>query len=120
MSGLVISEAGVQARILLKWGAHPAVRLFRTNAGQAWVSTADGGVRPIQMNHPGWADLTGWVTVRGKALFLAIECKSANGRQRETQRHFQDVLVRMGGIYILARSVTDVDKVLESLLREAA
>lgn len=111
-------EADVQRSILRVWGGHPKVRLWRANAGRALVPTASGALRPIQVNLPGCPDLVGWVaTVRG-ALFLGIEVKAQGGRIREAQAAFLATLARMGGIGIVARSVSDVDAVLGPLVGE--
>ena len=79
----IVAKSGndLNAAILIAWGAHPNVRLWRANAGQAWVPIP-GGARPIQMNVPGCADLIG--LLRG-GRFLAIETKSAGDRMRESQ-----------------------------------
>lgn len=110
-----LSGNHLNAAILLRWGAHPSVRLWRSNAGQAWAKTAGGGLRPIQVNVPGCPDLTGIVTVDGRGLFLAIETKGAGDRMRDTQRAFRAMCERMGAVYIEAHSVEDVDRALEVL-----
>lgn len=102
----------LNAEILLAWGAHPSVRMWRANAGQAWVPAA-GGMRPVQMNVPGCADLIGLI-LGGR--FLAIETKSASDRMRESQLAFRAMVERLGGLYIVARSVEDVDRVLGRLV----
>ena len=110
----IIAKSGndLNAAILIAWGAHPQVRLWRANAGQAWVPIP-GGARPIQMNVPGCADLIGILGPHGR--FLAIETKSANDDMRETQRRFRTMIEARGGLYIVARSVEDVDRVLGPL-----
>lgn len=106
----IIAKSGneLNALILLAWGAHPRVRLWRANAGQAWVPTKDGA-RPVQMNVPGCADLIG---IGPGGLFLAIETKGAGDRMRESQENFRAMVERLGGLYIVARCVEDVDRVL--------
>jgi len=113
------SEAQLLAKVHLKWGAHPRVRLWRSNAGKLWAPTAGGGLRPVQVNVPGCPDLIGWVMVDGRAVFLGVETKSPTGALRDSQRAFQATLTRMGGLYIVARSVEDVDRVLEPLCQAA-
>lgn len=49
--------------------------------------------------------------IRGR--FLAIECKSTTGDQREEQRRFQLRVEAEGGVYVLARSVDDVIRAVE-------
>ncbi len=102
----------LNAAILLAWGAHQQVRLWRANAGQAWVPTASGA-RPVQMNVPGCADLIG-IGPGGK--FLGIETKSATDAMRESQKNFRAMVERLGGIYIVARCVEDVDRVLGGMV----
>lgn len=115
-----MTESQLLAAVHLKWGSHPRVRLWRSNAGKAWVPITGGGMRPVQVNVAGCPDLIGWVVVEGRAVFLGIETKSPIGTLRDSQRAFQATLTRMGGLYIVARSVEDVDVVLEPLLAEAA
>mgnify|MGYP006345687005 CR=1 FL=1 len=40
--------------------------------------------------------------------FLAVEVKSDTGRQSEAQRNFQSMVEAFGGLYILARDVSDL------------
>lgn len=99
-------EADLQHEILHLWGSNPRVRLWRANAGRALVATATGGLRSVQMNVTGCPDLIGWVAPLGR--FVGIECKASTGLRPE-QIAFRDTLTRMGGLYIVARSVGDVD-----------
>jgi len=115
----ILAKSGndLNAEILIAWGAHPSVRLWRANAGQAWVPTKDGA-RPVQMNVPGCADLIG---IGPGGRFLGIETKSASDSMRESQKNFRAMVERLGGIYIVARSVEDVDRALEAAgVRRAA
>lgn len=96
--------------ILTAWGAHPGVRLWRQNTGKAYPPGSD---RLVTFGVPGQGDISGIVAPSGRRL--EIECKSARGRQREDQEAFQRVIERFGGIYILARSVEDVDRALAGL-----
>ncbi len=109
-----MSERSLQNDILIAWGPHPQVRIWRANSGQAFVPTRTGS-RPVTMNVPGCPDLIGWLDNGTHALFLGIEVKSPVGRLRESQIAFRAVLTRMHGIYILARSVEDVDAALAPL-----
>lgn len=61
-------------------------------------------LRRIRYGLVGSADLIGCWNGR----FLAIEIKAPNGRQRDEQRAFQAAVERLGGLYVLARSVDDV------------
>jgi hypothetical protein len=46
------------------------------------------------------------------AAFLALEVKSATGRQNEAQKRYQARVEAIGGLYILARSADDVRQAL--------
>lgn len=105
-----MTEAQLQREILLTVGSRPDVRIWRANAGRALVPTADGGLRPIQVNLPGCPDLIGFLAPFGR--FLGIEVKAPGGRLRPAQEAFRDALTRSGGLYIVARSVEDVTREL--------
>lgn len=47
-----------------------------------------------------------------KGQFVGIEVKSEKGIQTDNQKHFQNEVERAGGIYILAKSIDDVQNVL--------
>jgi hypothetical protein len=56
----------------------------------------------------GCADIIGCVN----SQFFAIECKSSRGEQSRWQHDFQVAVEQSGGIYILARSLKDVEDML--------
>lgn len=116
-------EADLQRDVLRLWGAHPRVRLWRANSGRALVATATGGLRSVQMNVNGCPDAIGWVSVPADrlgsanvAVFTGLEFKSDTGRVREAQAAFAATLTRMGGLYVLARTMADVDRALGRLV----
>lgn len=84
---------------------------FRVNSGK--VQSVDG--RWIQLAPPGTADIIGSVAGR----FVAVECKTVRGQQRETQKAFQDAVERAGGIYLIARDPDAVCDDLEMALNAA-
>jgi len=100
-----MSEAATQAAIRLALGQRGDVMLFRINVGKFRPLHGDQN-RVIQSAPNGTPDLLGVVGPNGRAL--AIEVKSAKGRQREEQVAFQRAWESRGGLYILARSVDDV------------
>lgn len=109
-----ISEARVQYDVLQAWGAHERVRLARINTGVGWFNNkgpcrkTDPGARPVRFNPRGCGDAVGIIAPEGR--FLMIEFKRpVGGEQREEQETMQRVIEAMGGIYILARSLADVD-----------
>jgi hypothetical protein len=76
---------------------------YQTDAG-AWVTYGVGG--------PGAADLLGWATVDGRALFVAIEVKVPGQKPRASQAHWLSVVQAAGGI---AGCATSVDEALAIL-----
>lgn len=101
------SEASIQSAIRLALGQRDDVMLLRINVGKFRPLHGDQD-RAIQSAPPGTPDLLGvW---DGKAL--AIEVKNAKGRQRPEQVAFQKAWQARGGVYILARSVEDVIRII--------
>lgn len=102
--------------ILLAWGAHPRLRIWRQNAGVGWfkdgkpVRRTDPGAYPVKFGVPGQGDISGLFLPDGRRL--EIECKAEQGCQSADQVAWQTMIERFGGVYILARSVNDVDRVL--------
>lgn len=111
--GAPVREAQVQYDVLKAWGAHPRVRLARVNTGVGWFNDAgpcrrkDPGARPVRFNPKGTADAVGIIAPQGRLMM--IEFKSSTGSQRPEQVTMQRVVEAMGGVYILARSLADVD-----------
>lgn len=105
-----MTESHLIHDILAAWGAHPRVRIWRQNTGKAYPPGSD---RLVTFGVLGQGDISGIVAPSGRRL--EIECKSARGRQREDQETFQRVIERFGGVYVLARSVEDVDRALAGL-----
>ena len=97
-------------------------RLFRNNVGLGWVGPqvrvshsqmimvhpGDVVIRKASAFHAGLAegssDLIG-LTNTGR--FLAVEVKAPKGRIREGQESFLEMVRRLGGIGIIARSEED-------------
>ena len=95
------------------------LRLWRQNTGVGWFAKGkparkgDPGAYPVHFGTRGQGDVSGLVLPTGRRL--EIECKTEIGRQSDDQRSFQAMIERFGGVYILARCVGDVDRVLSSL-----
>lgn len=62
----------------------------------------------ISFGCPGWADIIG-ITPSGQ--FLAVEAKTGNATLQKNQKDFRDQVERRGGIFIIARSETDLDQI---------
>ena len=67
------------------------------------------GNRFLSFGKVGSADIIG-ILPDGK--FLAVECKSDNGRLSEAQKIFLDKIKNMGGISVVARTFKDIEKIL--------
>lgn len=102
-----MTEAELQAEILLAVGSRPDCRIWRNNTG---VGRTLSGQRVIRFGLLGSADLLG--ILRG-GRFLAVEVKTKRGRQSEAQRNFQRMIESMGGVYVLARDVQTVVDVID-------
>lgn len=103
-----LSESVLLYDILLKWGSHPRLMIHRNNVGLFF--TKDG--QRVRAGVVGSPDIEGIIGPQGK--YLGIEAKSIKGKQRPEQAAFQRRVVALGGLYILAFSVTDVDAALHS------
>ena len=103
-----MTEKAIQNAILRAFGTRPDLRIWRANVGVARI-----GRRVVRFGVPGQADLTG-VLPNGRRI--EIEVKSPDGRQSEDQANFQRMIERFGGLYVLARSVDDVQKAIRSAI----
>jgi len=99
-----MSEKQLQHDILHAFGTRPDLRVWRANVGVARI-----GRRVVRFGVPGQADITG-ILPNGRRL--EIEVKAPTGRQSEDQANFQRMIERFGGLYVLARSVEDVQKAI--------
>jgi hypothetical protein len=101
-------EHRLQNEILRRFGTRPDLRLWRANAGVARL-----GTRLVRFGVPGQADLTG---ILSGGIRLEVEVKSPTGRQSVDQRNYQTMIESFGGIYVLARSVDDVERAINARL----
>lgn len=124
------TESQTQAAILKYLGNRKDCRVWRNNSGKI----ADRTGRVVSFGLVGSADIIGIRKIdvvvssgydvalcsEGRAnverpddhdvigQFLAVEVKSDTGRQSEAQRNFQSMVEAFGGLYILARDVSDL------------
>ena len=111
------SEKSIQNEGLVRLSAEPCSLYYRNNTGRAWqgerVIAAVGQfvkvepnmvilreARPLKFGLPGSSDVLG--VQQGRAV--AVEFKTAIGRQSEQQELFERAWTIAGGIYVLARS----------------
>ncbi len=87
------------------------IRAWRNETGMAISPTG----HTIRYGLVGSCDILG--VCRG-GRFLGIEVKTGSGRLRKEQEAFRDMIQRMGGLYILARSLEDVQKILTPEARQ--
>ena len=98
-------ERAVQRAILI-WLKANGCLVAVTDAGAAYRAGAFfGDAIPA-----GWPDITGLLP---DGRFIGIEVKAPKGRQSEAQQHIEREIRRRDGIYILARSIDDVQRGIE-------
>jgi len=91
--------------VLVAWGSHPRLCLWRSNTGAGYPP---GSSRLVTFGLPGTPDVIGILGPGG--LWVGIECKTGSGRLSAEQKVFCDVLTSLGGLFVLAHSVEDVDR----------
>ena len=123
-------ESDISEEIAQAIGSRPDVRLWRNNVGAgllvnprstALAMAAEFGIpvpraaaflrrqgRYQAFGVPGSADRQGLLS---GGRFLAVEVKASTGQTPE-QRNYQSVITLFGGLYVLARSVQDVQDAL--------
>jgi hypothetical protein len=117
-----MSETQLYNDILAAYSSGPR-RLFRINAGGiAWQGavmdrTATRLVlaypRQIHLAPAGFSDLVGWSPdEEGRAIFTAVEGKSATGRLNSDQLRFIELVNTSGGRAGVARSVEEAGAIL--------
>ena len=104
----MMTEGELQDKIRLALGRIPGLVLWRNNIGR--TQSAKGWIW-YGVGNPGGADLIGCYLGR----FVAIEVKTATGRQSPEQRDWQGVVERAGGVYLLVRSVEEAVKLVGNL-----
>ena len=108
-----MSETDILQSIRLALGKRPDVLIFRNNNGKLqdkegrWVTFGLG---------PGSADLIGFVTVSGIAVFVAIEVKTRTGQPTVEQINFINAVLKSGGRAGIARSVEDAEKIIAGIV----
>ena len=106
-------EKDIKRDVLRLLGGRSDTRLWNNPTG---LGLTRDGSRTIAFGLPGSADLIGLFRPSGR--FLAVECKSARGRQSLQQKRFQAMIESMGGVYLLVRSANEALSQLEPYLHE--
>ncbi len=95
-----MKESQLQDHIRLALGSVPGLVLWRNNCG---VAEVHGHKVRFGVGNPGGADLIGCYMGR----FVALEIKTATGRQSPEQKLFEQLVLGKGGVYAVLRSVDD-------------
>lgn len=107
------AEKQLQNQILRQFATRSDLRLWRANAGVGTYVDADGNERRVRFGIKGQADLSG---ILPGGVRLEIEVKGPRGRQTDEQRAFQGMIEHMGGVYVLARAIEDVERAIKGHL----
>lgn len=102
------SEARIKQDIML-WLSEQGIFAWNNATG---TGLSFDGTRTISFGFPGSPDILAVLHPDGR--FMGIETKTRTGKQRETQKKFQAVFEKSGGLYIVARSTDDVKNALFS------
>jgi hypothetical protein len=102
-----MSETEIMRDVLVAVTVIPGAMFWRNNTGVG--ATRGGSV--IRFGLPGSPDIIG--VHRGRSV--GIEVKTPTGRLSKQQCRFQQAFEAAGGIYIVARSVSEAITVLEKL-----
>lgn len=105
-------ESKIQVEIIRRLAGERRIRVWRNNTG----SLQDPSGRWIQFGLVGSSDLLGILAPGGQ--LLAIEVKSETGKLSKEQRAFGEMVERFGGVYVVARSVADVESALSPWLTD--
>jgi len=101
-------EADIQ-RLILDWLAAKRIFHYRQNTGA--VKTED---RFFRFGTVGAPDIV--AVIAGQ--YVGIEVKAPRGSQSPGQREFEGRLRMAGGVYVLARSLEDVEAALRPLTHD--
>jgi len=102
----------VVQKACLAWLRAQGALVAVTDAGAAYRAGAfSGDAIPA-----GWPDLTGLLP---DGRFIGVECKANRGRQSPAQKAMEREIRKRSGIYLLARSVEDLQNGIEDANRQS-
>lgn len=93
--------------ILLAFGSRRDLTLWKNASGAVKI-----GERFLRFGLKGSPDIIG---IADGGRFVGIEVKTGTARQTPEQKLFEAMVFRRGGLYVLARSLDDVEKALSFL-----
>ena len=80
---------------------------WRNNSGTLWTNG-----QPVSFGYPGSPDIIG---ILPDGRFFGAECKSPTGHQSKKQKAFEQKVKANGGVYLLVRSVEDLERGLDEI-----
>lgn len=96
--------------LLIKFGGYESFKIFKRNVGFSHSTNVTYGI-------PGESDLWGILAPDGQTTH--IEIKTGSARLQPNQKVFQKNIQSLGGIYIVARSITcESVQWLEKIVKE--
>jgi hypothetical protein len=101
-----MTESLLVRQILLRFGSHPQLRLWRS---QPLVARTREG-RVVRALPLGWPDITGVLAPSGR--LLGIEVKTDKGRVSPAQAAIHETWQKFGAVLVVARDVEDVTHAL--------
>jgi predicted LPLAT superfamily acyltransferase len=106
-----VKESDIQ-RSIIEWLSYQRIFHYRNNSG----GFKDANQHFYRFGATGSPDIV--CVIEGR--YVGIEVKASDGRQSDAQRDFQARLEAAGGLYILAKSIDDVERSLKPQLKRAA
>lgn len=107
-------ETPIQQRILLALGALPGVRVSRNNNGA--LRAPGGRLVRFGVFNPGGGDILGLMAPNGR--FLAVETKRPGKEPDQQQEKFRDMVIELGGLYVVAHSVEEAVNAVMAAMEE--
>lgn len=105
-----MNETALVKSILQYLHIQKGIFAWRNNVGAVKLESAKGD-RFVRFGFSGMSDIM--VVCRG-GRFLAIEAKVGRNKQTFDQKVFQDMIEHVGGVYIVAYSIEDVQGALKA------
>jgi hypothetical protein len=93
----------------LEYLSYRGIGVWRNNTG-AVVSVYKGRKRIIRYGKKGSSDIIGLIP---GGRFIGVECKQPKEKQTLDQRLFQQFIESLGGLYVLARNLDDIQEALD-------
>jgi hypothetical protein len=98
--------------ILIELSKNENIRVWKSQVAMAKV-----GSRYLKFGVKGLPDITGIIRVRDRGIFLGIEAKTGKAVQSIQQKKFEQMIKKLGGFYMVARSVDDARDFCERLMQ---